>query len=335
MKPVIFMTQGGANLPSVRFRVLPYVDNGRNAGKDILWYRIPKSPFSRIKLFYTIPRSENIILQKKLLSPFFFKLLKQKCRKLFYDFDDAVWTEHSSRLEKNTTEGFRRKTWKQLKYVCRHSSGIIAGNSYLANRIKRYNKNVTVLPTPIDTDKYIPNKTGNKDGRFVVGWMGTAANQYYLNGVVDEVCTLKSDVEFQIVSNKMLSDFDQLAICFDPWSPEKEVMQLNRFTVGLMPLTDDEYSRGKCGFKLLQYMSCGVVPLASDVGFNRDIITHEKDGFLIREQGEWIKYLTRLKENKALQQEMSHLAREKIKKDFSLDTAARTLWHTLRIDDIG
>lgn len=334
MKPVIFLTQGEANLPSVRFRVLPYVDRGQKTGDDISWYRIPKSPIKRISLFCKLPQSHAIVLQKKLLSPFFFKLLKRKCNRIFYDFDDAVWTVHSSVLTEKKDENVSRKNWKRFQYVCGHSSGVIAGNSFLAGKAEPYNDNITILPTPIDTDKYAPTETPENNDRFVVGWMGTVANQFYLLDLMDDLSSLGNDAEIQIISNKIQPVFDKYQVGFDTWSPEKEVTQLNRFTVGLMPLTDDEYSKGKCGFKLLQYMSCGVVPLASAVGFNTEIITHGKDGFLIREKSDWRKYLTILIKDNVLRHKMSILAREKIKKKFSLEKNVPILWQKLKIDAI-
>ncbi len=334
MKSVIFLTQGEADLPSVRFRVLPYVDKGRKYGNAILWHRIPKNPFKRLKLFLTLPRADSLILQKKLLSPFFFNVLKRKCQRIYYDFDDAVWTVHSSVLKEKKDEHVSRKNWKRFQYVCGHSSGVIAGNSFLAGKAEPYNDNITILPTPIDTDKYAPTETPEDNDRFVVGWMGTIANQFYLLDLMNELSSLGKDAEIQIISSKIQPVFDKYRIDFAPWSPEKEVAQLNRFSVGLMPLTDDEYSKGKCGFKLLQYMSCGVVPLASAVGFNTEIITHAKDGFLIRKKSDWRKYLTLLKNDKALRHKMSILAREKIKKKFSLEKNIPVLWQKLKIDAI-
>lgn len=333
MKHLTFLTQGGADLPSVRFRVLPYVERGQASGRDIAWHRIPKNPFARLYLFLGLPKSHAVILQKKLLSPFYLSVLNRKCKRLLYDFDDAVWMPHSALLKQRGGHQASPKNRNRFTYICRYADGVIAGNAFLAEKARRYNSRVTVLPTPIDTEQYTPGTDRESDGRFVVGWMGTAANQFYLNDLMDELRQLGDDVKLNIVSNKIQDHLDRPPIRFNRWSPEKEVQQLNRFTLGLMPLTDDEYSRGKCGFKLLQYMACGVVPLASAVGFNNEIIAHGKDGFLIRNKGEWLKYITVLKKNPALLSKMARLAREKVALKFSLNIAADTLWQILETGD--
>ncbi|MDJ0781179.1 MAG: glycosyltransferase family 4 protein [Desulfosarcinaceae bacterium] len=321
---LLFLTQGGDRLPSVRFRVLPYVRLGSQMGYQIGWRRIPKNFFARFLTFLQLPHADSIVLQKKLLPTAFLALLQRRCRRLYYDFDDAVWTHHPGAARATTKDEGR------FAATCRRVDGIIAGNRFLAQKAQQYHSRVTVLPTPIDTTRYRPAAAdAPKEGPPTVGWMGTAANQHFLPEVLERLRALSPTPILQVVSNENRLDRDSAGIDFHLWSAEAEIRQLQTFDVGLMPLSDDEYTRGKCGFKLLQYMACGVVPVASAVGFNTEIIDHGEDGFLVEEITDWRRYVGRLVQHPGLRRQMADKAREKVVARFDLKPSARSLWKTL------
>ena len=118
---------------------------------------------------------------------------------------------------------------------------------------------------------------------------------------------------------------------YERWSPTLEPDQLRGFQCGLMPLTDDEYTRGKCGFKILQYMASGVVPIASAVGFNREIVSHGVDGFLVEEPGDWAKYVLLLAGDVDLLERMAQAARRTAVERFSLAAQTPKLWAALGV----
>ena len=199
-----------------------------------------------------------------------------------------------------------------------------------------YTDRVEVLPTPIDTDVYTPDSSlvdGTPvilDEEVTVGWMGTSCNLFFLPNVFKMLSPLAGDTQFLVVSDEPYpfpQGFSHAA--FLHWNPDLEVLHLREMDIGLMPLTNDEYTRGKCGFKLLQYMACGVVPVASDVGFNREIITHGEDGFLVKHPSEWIRYVSLLVQDAYLRRKMAINARNKVVEQFSLAQAAEKLWRFL------
>ena len=327
---LLFLTQSGAALPSVRFRVLPYLHRGTDRGLAIARERIPKSPFTRITRFVRLPHAEVIVVQKKLLPPLYLRLLKQRCQRLYYDVDDAVWTHHPGDTGKASRPGRLRRLQRRFAATCRSVDGIIAGNSYLAAKAGEYNPHVTVLPTPIDTDIYRPLDRPRPEATGLrVGWMGTAGNQHFLPPVLTALhgaAEAAEKIELRIVSNENRLAAAMPGMLFEPWSAEREVAQLQAFDIGLMPLSDDEYTRGKCGFKLLQYMACGVVPIASAVGFNTEIIDHGVDGFLVHETDDWGGYIARLQKDSRLRRQMAGRARAKVEATFSLTQSADRLW---------
>jgi glycosyltransferase involved in cell wall biosynthesis len=324
---LLFLTQSGAALPSVRFRVLPYLKRGEARGLATAWERIPKSILTRITRFARLRRAEIIVVQKKLLPPLYLRLLKRRCRHLYYDFDDAVWTHHPGDSGKATQAGRLRKAQLRFTATCRWADGIIAGNSYLGAKARVHNPQVTVLPTPIDTDIYLPGgKQRPDEQRLRVGWMGTAGNQHFLPPVLTTLNTIAEKIELRVISNENRLAAAMPGMLFEPWSAENEVAQLQDFDIGLMPLSDDEYTRGKCGFKLLQYMACGVVPIASAVGFNTEIIDHGVDGFLVQDAADWGRHISRIEKDPQMRRQMAAKARAKVEAKFSLTESARRLW---------
>lgn len=154
--------------------------------------------------------------------------------------------------------------------------------------------------------------------------MGTSS---YIPGTESAIRILRtiSKSKVRIISNalpdtKILDDVE-----FVRWSPENELSQLRDISIGIMPLPDDGYTRGKCGFKLLQYMSCKVVPIASAIGFNREVITHGVDGFLVENENQWAEYAKLLIIDEKLRHRMANCARNTVENRFDLRNVTSNL----------
>lgn len=326
MPRLLFLTQSGETLPSVRFRVLPFVRLAREAGFAADWVRYPKTALARVAFFATLPKTEIIVLQKKLVSRVELALLRARAGRLFFDFDDALWARHPNQGtcggESDAGELAR------LLRVCAGVDGVIAGNSFLASKVSEVSRRVELLPTPLDTQAYVP-AGAKRSGPPVVGWMGTSCNLFFLPEIFAALEPLGHRFSLSVVSDGKCPIPESLDGACEHWSPEGEVGQLQAMDIGLMPLTDDEYTRGKCGFKLLQYMACGVVPVASDVGFNREIVTHGVDGFLASSPEDFAEHVGRLLNDVDLRRGMAARARETVVSRFSLSAAAPRLWAIL------
>jgi hypothetical protein len=329
MLDLLFLASSGPTLPSVRFRVLPYVERARARGLAAEWRRIPKTGAGRLGFFLGLPKARVAVVQKKLLSSLELGLIRRRAGFVVFDFDDALWARHPG--EGDTPEGRRRaaRDAARLARVCAGGDLVVAGNAYLAERVAGVARRVEVLPTPLDTDLYVPPAQPRLAGALTVGWMGAACNLFFLPEVLEALVPLGSLLRALVVSDADCMLPPGLAGDCERWSPESEIPQLQRMDLGLMPLTDDEYTRGKCGFKLLQYMACGAVPVASDLGFNREIVTPGQDGFLVNGAAETAACVERLARDPGLRQRMAQAARAAVVERFSLAAASRRLFSAL------
>jgi len=329
---VLFITPSGETLPSVRFRVLPFVAEGRATGMNVDWRRAPKAVHQRLLFLLRLPRARVIVIQQKLFAPWELALIRRRCEFLAYDVDDALWALHPADVDKPGSAAKSEKIARRFAETCGFVDLVIAGNDYLAEHAAPHQKNVTVLPTLIDTRVYTPGPAAHADlGPIIVGWMGTSGNLWFLPQVLRELEPHRKRLDIRVVCDKPYEDELADMVRCEKWSPTREVEQLQGFDCGLMPLTDDEFTRGKCGFKILQYMACGVVPIASAVGFNREIITHGQDGFLVEGPGDWADSILRLADEPELFESMRLAARQTCVDRFSLHTQVPTLWRALGV----
>jgi glycosyltransferase involved in cell wall biosynthesis len=251
-------------------------------------------------------------------STYFERQFSKSSAKVIFDYDDAIWLP-------NVSAGNQKlqvlKSPDKIKDILPLVDVVFAGNKYLADFGKRFNDNVFVIPTTIDTNYHIPCPNNNKES-ICIGWTGTQTTLKYLISLEDVLVKLKNKYKEQI-SFKVICDTpwetENLDIKFEKWSREKEIEQLTEINIGIMPLFDDEWSEGKCGFKGLQYMALECASILSPVGVNTDIIEHGVDGFLASSAEEWFELLSKLIENKELRDRLGKNARKTIEKRFSVN----------------
>lgn len=251
--------------------------------------------------------------------------LLERAIKLFrkpviFDFDDAIYLLH-------TTDANRRFGW--LKFpgktatLCRISSHVVAGNRYLADYASRYNPRVTVIPSSVNTDWYREYKANGGNGRVVVGWMGSSTSQTHLEMFAPLLRKMaeRHQLEFRIVSDRqpVLPGVDHV---WRPWSAQTEAEELSHFDVGIMPIPDDEWARGKCAMKALLYMSMGIPTICSAVGANREVIRHGENGFLAMTPEEWLSHLKKLVDDPALRTKLGDAARRTVEETYSMTRCA-------------
>ncbi|MDP2848373.1 MAG: glycosyltransferase family 4 protein [Humidesulfovibrio sp.] len=327
---LLFLTPSGETLPSVRFRVLPFVELGRARGLAVDWRRAPKAIHQRLAFLLTLPPARVVVIQQKLFAPWELALIRRRCQKLVYDVDDALWALHPAEVGQPGSAEKSAKIKARFAHTCANVDLVIAGNDYLAEHAREQQQNVFVLPTLLDTDKYTPPPPDASGvGAFRVGWMGTSGNLFFLPEVLRQLAPHRERLDVRIVSDAPYEDELHEMVRFERWSPTLEADQLRGFEAGLMPLTDDEYTRGKCGFKILQYMACGAVPVASAVGFNTQILTHGHDGLLVRQPSDWAAHILALAGDRDQLERMAANARFTVVQRFSLNSMAPQLWNAL------
>ncbi len=240
-------------------------------------------------------------------------------KKIIYDFDDAIWVPNASGSNKFA----KHIKWPgKVKKICSWSYKISAGNEYLAEYARRYNPQVTVIPTVVDTEKVHNRVQDQATGSPVIGWTGTFTTLKYLEMVMPVMQKLqeKIDFPFLVIANKdpklLLKKYQ-----FLQWKKETEAGDLLKMHIGLMPLTDDEITRGKCGFKAIQYMSLGIPPVVSAVGVNSEIVEDGVNGFICYSEEDWEKKTTLLLQDPDRRMSFGKAAREKIERSYSVKSS--------------
>ncbi len=239
-------------------------------------------------------------------------------KKIIYDFDDAIW------LTDKLKEGFIEKIirWRsKVGTTCRWSYKVSCGNDYLCAYARKFNSNVVLNPTTIDTEGlHNPPKERVLTDRITIGWTGSHSTLKYLTAIEPVLKMLEKkypQVRVLILADRK-PDLDLESLLFLPWKKESETADLAKIDIGIMPLPDDEWAKGKCGFKALQYMALEIPAVVSPVGVNSQIITQGEDGFICSTPSEWITALEKLVSDYKLRETMGVNGRKKIVERFSV-----------------
>jgi glycosyltransferase involved in cell wall biosynthesis len=247
-------------------------------------------------------------------------------KKIIYDFDDAIWL--TDKLDESKAEQALR--WrKKVKSICKWSYKISCGNEYLAKYARRFNPNTIVNPTTIDTvHLHNPSRytSSSQRNHLNIGWTGSHSTLKYLMGIESSICHLQekySHINLLIIADQK-PNLNVKRLEFIPWSKSTESEDLLQIDIGIMPLPDDEWTKGKCGFKALQYMAMEKPTVVSAVGVNTTIVDHGINGYLVYRPDEWITYLEKLILDKTLRAQMGKSGRLKVINHYSIASNTST-----------
>ena len=237
-----------------------------------------------------------------------------------FDFDDAVFVPYVS-----PSNGYLSylKFPGKTRSICRLAAHVMAGNEYLADYAREVNDRVTIVPTTIDTEKYAVAPRGTQNEMPVIGWSGSYSTAQHLATLRGALQRLARKERFLLrvigAPGFKIEDVNIEAI---PWRPDTEVAELRTFDIGVMPLPDDQWSRGKCGLKALQYMALGVPTVCSPVGVNTEIIQDGANGLIAATEDEWVEKLTRLLRSAELRGRLGRAGRETVEERYSAEVQA-------------
>lgn len=238
----------------------------------------------------------------------------QEAPHILLDYDDAIFANYQHNANPLLRMILRRKIDQLMSWA----DGVIGGSQYLCDYASGHARKVWYVPTTVDVSRYQMHDHDH-DGLITIGWIGTPWSARYLPVVQSALKSVAKEVSLRFLVVGAESPLGEDIPCQSlPWSEDKEAEFVRWMDIGIMPLVDSPFERGKCGLKLLQYMACGVVPVASDVGGNKDIINHGVDGFICRCEEEWIECLLELSRNPALRVKMGQAARQKVESEYSL-----------------
>lgn len=311
---------------STRYRVLQYLPylEGRKISVDV--EQISRNSGSRRTLFRKLIDYDIVFLQKRLLQRWELWYLRKKAKKLIYDFDDAVMYKNRDGVgQKNMMR------WRKFRNVVEKSDLVIAGNGFLADIAREYQSRVRIIPTVVDTTRYRLKDYAVQRERLTLGWIGNSGNLPYLRNLASVFETLSKRhplLELKVVSGEDVQ-MREISVINKHWRLSEEIEDICSFDVGLMPLSDNLWTRGKCGLKIIQYFAAGLPVVASPVGVNREIVTDGINGFWAGRAGEWLNKLSSLIESKDLRRQFGLNGRKVVEEEYSLAKSAPLLVETL------
>jgi glycosyltransferase involved in cell wall biosynthesis len=302
---------------------------GQIPGKAV---RITAALAGRLKDILRCKRYDVILIQREtaLFGPPLIEwvLARMLRRRIVFDFDDAVFVPYTS-----PTYG-KWATWLKCAgktpSIIRMSRHVIAGNPYLADYARRYNENVTMIPTVVDLDQYSFSTRASVSVP-TIGWIGSPTTTQYLKPLLPVLDRLGKEERFQvkIVGANESFRLDNIPILNQAWSMETETDDFQSLDIGLYPVTEDAWSVGKCGFKAIQYMAAGAACIASPVGVNRQIVHDGKNGLLAETPEEWFRKLALLVRDFDLRHRLAIEARKTVEQAYSLQVHAPALYGIL------
>lgn len=305
--------------PSSRVRMTACFNEFRKHGIEPTSIPIPSDFFSRMSILRRAKQHDAVIIQKKTsFRSIELNLLRRANRNIIFDMDDAVMFHELEHHKPLTGKNF-------IKFIrtIDHCRAVVAGNSTLAKFAEANCNLVKVLPTPIDLSRYQVKKYGDISEKIIIGWIGVAGSLHYLHQlapVLQELASEFHSLELKIISNDFI-EIPGVKIIKQIWKLEEESEQLQTLDIGIMPLTDTLWARGKCGYKILQYFAAGVPAVASPVGINNEFIRHHQNGMLASTPSEWKIAIRSLLLDPALRKSIGLAGRQEVEK-YSLNNYA-------------
>ncbi len=322
---------GGVMVPSARARVRQYIGPLDQLGIAVREYPLPwgnilPRPFALRPLWIaataaartatlTCSWKADITWISRQFLPAFAPLHAMAKRPMILDVDDAVWLN---------TGGHRARE------LARDSDMVVCGNSFLANTFSRWNANVTVIPTAVNTDWYRPRRARFENGaelgngsELIMGWTGTSGNFPYLYAIERALLRVFlhcSQAKLLVVADRppRFKLLPESRVEFQRWTPRTELAAIARMSVGLMPLADTDWCNGKCSYKMLCYMAAGLPVVVTAAGMNREVLALGEVGLSAGSEREWIDALTALLDSANLRQRMGAAGRAVVEERFSL-----------------
>ena len=325
---VLALPVGGADAPSTRYRLLkllPFLDSG---GLDVKVASPGGGGLPRAvgvcRAGLDLRRADLVFIQKRLIPDILLRAIVRARVPIVFDMDDALFVDQRDPQRPAANSD-------RLRTLVRESRLVVTGNEYLARWARGLGADVRVIPTAVDTDSWAPSARRPHAG-VVLGWMGTSSNLRYLEAISDTVLKALDDSpnsRLVVVSDRPPS-LEHRSVVYRPWSLATDLESVADFDIGLMPLSDDPWTRGKCAFKALQCMSLGLPVIASPVGASAEVIIHGRTGLLARDDAEWERALFALMNDESLRMSVGLAARDAAVEGYRLEKAGIALADALR-----
>lgn len=315
--PSILVLASGHQEPSFRFRVLQFLPSLKRTGFNITLVDLADGSWPLGRLYRELPAFDLVWVHRALIHTPHWLVLRRRSRGYVYELDDAVYLRDS-----NSRKGYystRRRF--RFRRIAGGALLVIAGNRYLAQAVEPHQPRVRVVPTAVEMQANYARRP-ERNGKITLGWIGTAPNLRYLTQIGGAIATAKSvapEIRLKVVCDRFPA-IDGVALVSQPWSLQTELADVSSFDVGLMPLPDDPWTRGKCGLKALQYMAAGVPSICSPVGMLSDLISHGVNGLLASRPDEWTQSILALTCDDELRRRVGLAGRRTVERAYSVSS---------------
>ncbi len=320
-KRILFLSKG-AHSASTRYRALNYFPYLSKNGWLPSYRSVHGTVAEKIKMLLEARDAEVVVVLRKTFELPMLVLLRLASRKLVFDFDDTIFVE----TDGSSSRGRLRRFKSMLKFCDQAWSG----NQYLAEHARKFNANVIIIPTAIDFDRYTLNEPKPRDFIDLV-WIGSNSTSRYLKEllpVLEQAARRIKNLRLKVIADFEL-DSDRLPVKNVPWSHDTEIQELASAHIGIAPMTDNSWTRGKCGLKILQYMACRLPVISSSTGVNKEIIVQGVSGLLVNNSQQWVSAISRLAESESDRKTMGEAGAEICRRSYSRKICAKIMLERL------
>lgn len=314
---ILFISKGD-QASSTRYRALQYFPNFIAEGWQPKHITISGGFIPILKALIAAKNANVVVLLRKTFPYPIFWMLRKLSKKLIFDFDDAIFCNPNGSYSKTRMNRFI-STVKKCDYI-------FAGNDYLATEAKKSNPAVTVIPTSVDTDKYDIHCKKKSDNLELV-WIGSGSTKKYL----EEIIPFLEDTAHYVPNLRLnvIADFElfskHLKIRNVFWSEKSEALELSTADIGIAPMPEDNWTKGKCALKVLQYMAARLPVVSSHSGVNAYVVEDGVSGYLVSDNAQWSKIIVQLSKDKSVLDQMGIHGRHRVINEFSSDVVFRKL----------
>jgi glycosyltransferase involved in cell wall biosynthesis len=313
-----------------RYRLRAFHDAFAAAGHSLEIRPVPRRWWDRLRTTALLGRADAVILQRRLLAPWRVNVLRRRARRLIFDFDDAVFMRDSYAAKGSHSPRRRRR----FAALVRAADAVVAGNDWLAGRARAAGATglVRVIPSCVDPSRYPPSAHAPRgDVRLIwVGSSSTLRGLEQVRSLLDAIGGGIRGVRLKLISDRFPA-FGRLKVEPCPWLEATEAADIATGDIGISWVPDDDWSRGKCGLKVLQYMAAGLPVVANPVGVHTTLIRPGETGFLARTTDEWLAAVKRLAGDASLRRRMGAAGRRLVEGYYSIAAGARNWLDLLEV----
>jgi glycosyltransferase involved in cell wall biosynthesis len=304
-----------------RYRLAAFRPALEEAGHTLELRSLPRRWWLRLRLFHAL-RGADVILQRTLLPSWQLAVLRHAARTLLFDFDDAVFSRDSY-AAKGMNHAGRAHRFAATVRAC---DAVIAGNNFLRDRAARYTDaaRIHVIPTCVDPERYPLAVPVRRENGVQLVWVGSSSTLQGLERItplLEELGRRLPGLRLKLICDRFLR-LKELPVLASPWSEETEAEAIADADIGISWVPDDEWSRGKCGLKVLQYMAAGLPVVANPVGVHSEMILHGESGYLAETPEQWVQAIGNLARNPELRRDMGWAGRRRLEMDYSVAMGA-------------